>query len=59
MALPSEYYENVRFKRKLEEIAKTLSENDKRMTAIETQLAELIRETEDAKKALLKVLLGE
>ena len=59
MALPSEYYENVRFKRKLEEIAKTLSENDKRMTAIETQLAELIRETEDAKKALLKVFLGE
>jgi len=59
MALPSEYYENVRFKRKLEEIAKTLGENDKRMTAIESQLAELIRETEDAKKALLKVLLGE
>jgi len=58
MSLPSEYYENVRFKKKLEEISKRLKETDQRLEKVESQMADLLTEMEKAKKALWKVLLG-
>jgi len=59
MALPSEYYENVRFKKKLEEITKQLTVMQQKLDKAEVQVAELLADADKTKKALCKVLLGE
>jgi prefoldin subunit 5 len=59
MALPSEYYENSRFKKKLDQITNQLNVMQQKLDKAEAQVTELLADADKTKKALCKVLLGE